>query len=49
MRGSDGELFDLVGEIRQLVTVMMQIEKDLKKLIKQGEPEEKTTNGGNEK
>ena len=41
-------MFDLVGEIRQLVTVMMQIEKDLKKLIKQGEPEEKT-NGGNEK
>ena len=42
-------MFDLVGEIRQLVTVIMQIEKDLKELIKQGKPEEKTTNGGMKK
>ena len=27
-------MFDLVGEIRNLITVMMQIEKDLKSLIK---------------
>lgn len=27
-------MFDLVGEMRQLVTVLMQIEKDLKELIK---------------
>ena len=27
-------MFDLVGEIRSLITVMMQIEKDLKELIK---------------
>lgn len=27
-------MFDLVGEIRNLITVMMQIEKDLKELIK---------------
>lgn len=39
-------LFDLVGEIRNLITVMWQIEKDLKELIKQGKPE---TNGGTKK
>ena len=38
-------MFDLVGEIRSLVTIMMQIEKDLKELIKQGKPEEKTVGG----
>ena len=27
-------MFDLVGEVRNLITVMMQIEKDLKELIK---------------
>ena len=32
-------MFDLVGEIRNLVTVMMQIEKDLKVLIKQTKKE----------
>ena len=31
-------MFDLVGEIRNLITVMMQIEKDLKELIKKDEP-----------
>lgn len=32
-------MFDLVGEIRNLVTVMMQIEMDLKVLIKQTKKE----------
>ena len=32
-------MFDLVGEIRNLVTVMMQIERDLKVLIKQTKKE----------
>ena len=41
-------MFDLVGEIRNLVTVMYQIEKDLKELIKSKE-EEKTKTGGTKK
>lgn len=32
-------MFDLVCEIRNLITVMMQIEKDLKVLIKQTKKE----------
>ena len=41
-------MYELVGQMRALVTVMMEIEKDLKELIKQGKPEEKT-NGGAKK
>lgn len=41
-------MFDLVIEIRNLISVMKDIEKDLKELDKQGKPEEKTT-GGNKK
>lgn len=41
-------MFDLVSAVRNLCTIMMQIEKDLKELIKQGKPEEKT-NGGTKK
>lgn len=39
-------LYDVVMELRNLVTVMMQIEKDLKFLLKQKEPNK---NGGSEK
>lgn len=42
-------MFELVGAVRNLCTILMQIEKDLKELIKQGKPEEKTTNGGTKK
>lgn len=38
-------MFDLVNAVRNLCTIMMQIEKDLKELIKQGKPEEKTVGG----
>lgn len=41
-------MFDLVNAVRNLCTIMLQIEKDLKELIKQGKPEEKT-NGGTKK
>ena len=41
-------MFELVGAVRNLCTILMQIEKDLKELIKQGIPEEKT-NGGTKK
>lgn len=41
-------MFDLVNAVRNLCTIMLQIEKDLKELIKQGKPEEKT-NGGAKK
>ena len=47
MRGSDGELFDLVGEIRNLNTAMLQIVKvlkDIRELLKKDVPEE--GNGG---
>ena len=38
-------MFDLVGEIRNLITGMMQIEKDLKELIKSQKQEETKTGG----
>lgn len=38
-------MFDLVGEIRNLITVMMQIEKDLQELIKSQKQEETKTGG----
>lgn len=38
-------MFDLVGEIRNLITVMMQIEKDLKELNKSMKQEETKTGG----
>ena len=39
-------MYDVVMELRNLVTVMTQIEKDLKFLLKQ---KETNKNGGNEK
>ena len=39
-------MYDVVMELRNLVTVMMQIEKDLKFIIK---TENKNKDGGNEK
>lgn len=41
-------MFDLVGEIRNLITVMMQIEKDLEELIK-SQKQEETKTGGSKK
>jgi len=41
-------MFELVGAVRNLCTILAQIEKDLQTLIKQGKPEEKT-NGGTKK
>ena len=41
-------MFDLVGEIRNLIKVMMQIEKDLKELIK-SQKQEETNKGGTKK
>ena len=38
-------MFDLVGEIRNLITVMMQIEKYFKELIKSQKQEETKTGG----
>ena len=38
-------MFDLVVEIRNLITVMKEIEKDLKALIKSQKPEETKTGG----
>lgn len=38
-------MFDLVGEIRNLITVMTQIEKDLKELIRSTKQEETKTGG----
>ena len=45
-------MFDLVGEIRNLITVMMQIEKDLKELIwndYKSQKQEETKTGGTKK
>ena len=38
-------MYELVGQMRALVTVMMEIEKDLKELVKQEKPVEKTSGG----
>ena len=42
-------MFDLVGEVRNLVTVLMKVESDLKEIIKTMKKEEEPKAGGAKK
>lgn len=42
-------MFDLVGEVRNLVTVLMKVEADLKEIIKTMKKEEPKEAGGAKK